>query len=119
MKNSENNRIAVTEKESAVNKMNKSQFLSYVAKKNDINSEILSQAYTAIVDGIADLTGNGRRLSLAGFGVFSAEIHKGHPVQFNPSAPHVDDYVVLKFSASDVLNRRIRKCYGEKEHNSE
>lgn len=119
MKNSENNKVAAVEKESASNKMNKSQFLSYVAHKNDIDNDILAQVYAAIVDGIADLTGNGKRLSLAGFGVFSAEIHKGHPVQFNPSAPHVDDYIVLKYSASDVLNRRIRECYGNKKHDVE
>lgn len=91
-------------------KMSKKQFLSDVAKANDMSIKDITYAYDAIIDGIEDVVSSGRSLSLTGFGVFYLHKHKGHPVQFE-GATEVSDYVVFKFSASDVLNRRFREGY--------
>lgn len=97
-----------------VKKINKSQFLKYVAERGKLPHDDLLIAYNAIVDSIADLTANGYELSLTGFGTFSVKVHKGHPVQFTSKSVNVNDYAVLKFSASDVLNKRLRKIHAEK-----
>ena len=113
--------MAENEVDTGREKLNKSQFLHLLAEKHcneqygAVNPEQvrayegkLTKAYTEIVDGIAYYTGNGYELSLTGFGVFVMKHHKGHPVQFGKSKSKVSDYDVLKFSASDVLNRRLR-----------
>lgn len=95
----------------AVNKMNKSQFLAYVSECSGIDKKELAKSYSAIVEGIADLTAQGYELSFTGFGVFQMKTHKGHPVQFGSDRKLVKDYVVLKFSASDALNANLRKLH--------
>lgn len=90
------------------NKVSKNQFLAEVAHNNDMSLEEVTTAYNAIVDGIHDVVASGRTLSLTGFGSFYLQRHKGHPVQFEGRA-NVGDYVIFKFSASDVLNKRFRR----------
>lgn len=92
-------------------KVNKSKFLAYAAAKHQMDVADLSKVYDVIVSSISDLTSQGHELSLTGFGVFSVKVHKGHPVQFGSSQSNVKDYPVLKFSASDALNRKIRETY--------
>lgn len=89
-------------------RMNKVEFLKHVAKENNMNADELHKAYDAIINGIAALTSQGYELCLTGFGVFSVKTHKGHPVQFGSVKTNVKDYAVLKFSASDVVNRALR-----------
>lgn len=93
------------------NKMNKSQFLAYVSETSGIDRKELARSYSAIVDGIASLTAQGYELSFTGFGVFQMKTHKGHPVQFGADRKLVKDYVILKFSASDALNAKLRKLH--------
>ena len=89
------------------NKISKKQFLADVAQKNDIPVKDITKAYDALTEGIHDIVMNGTILSLTGFGSFYLQKHKGHPVQFERRSA-VPDYVVFKFSASDVLNKRFR-----------
>lgn len=91
-------------------KISKKQFLSRAAKANDISIKDITKVYDAIVDEIEKVVSDGYSLSLTGFGVFYLYKHKGHPVQFKGQKA-VPDYVVFKFSASDVLNKRLRKAY--------
>lgn len=93
-------------------KMSKKEFLRKVAKDNDMTVSGLTAAYDAIIDGIKDVVSNGQSLSLTGFGVFYLHKHKGHPVQFE-GREDVPDYVVFKFSASDVLNRKFRADHAD------
>ncbi len=92
----------------AKNKISKNEFLANVARKHDMSVEDITTAYNAIVDGICDTVTEGKSLSLTGFGSFYLQRHKGHPVNFEGKAAEVKDYVIFKFSASDVLNRRFR-----------
>lgn len=90
-------------------KINKSQLLSGAAKKHGIDLAILQRDYSIIVDEIVEKAKQGYEVSLTGFGVYVLKKHKGHPVQFGSKSTHVKDYEVLKFSASDALNRKLRE----------
>ena len=90
------------------NKMNKREFLEKVARDNGLNKHTVSSVYNALVDGICDTVSDGTLLSLTGFGVFSLQVHKGHPIRFEGRST-IDDYVTFKFDASDTLVKRIRK----------
>ena len=91
-------------------KISKKEFIRGVAKDNKMTIAETSRAYDAIVEGIHKAVSEGNSLSLTGFGVFYLHKHKGHPVQFEGSAD-VKDYIVFKFSASDVFNKRLREEY--------
>lgn len=92
-------------------KVNKNEFLEVIAAKNDMEVKDVKTIYDAIVDEIKAIVCNGQDLSLTGFGTFSLKKHKGHPVQFEAESDKVKDYVVLKFTASDVLMSRIRTAH--------
>lgn len=92
-------------------KMNKSQFIKYVAETNGLTQGDVRNVFDAVVKSIAELTADGYELSLAGFGVFFVKVHKGHPVRFTRKVINVNDYAVLKFSSSNTLNRNLRKVY--------
>jgi nucleoid DNA-binding protein len=96
-------------------KINKNEFLQIVATKNDIDPDIVKNVYSAIVSEIKDSVCSGQDVSLTGFGTFSLKKHKGHPVQFEAKVDTVTDYVVLKFTVSDVLMTRIREAYSKGE----
>lgn len=93
----------------AKNKISKNEFLANVAREHDMSVEDITTAYNAILDGICATVESGKSLSLTGFGSFYLQRHKGHPVNFEGKAAEVKDYVIFKFSASDVLNRRFRE----------
>lgn len=91
-------------------RISKKQFLADVARKCGIHEQIVLEVYDAIVENIFDELTKGYNVSLAGFGLFYVQKHKGHPVQFNGgNDKNVDDYLVLKFSASKNSNRRLRE----------
>lgn len=94
-------------------KINKRDFIKHVAKKNDIPHARVLEVYDAIVNGIFDMVVMDKRVSLAGFGSFYLQKHKGHPVQFEAKNAGVDDYVVFKFSTSDALNKKMRRLHAE------
>lgn len=79
-----------------------------VAKDNGMTVVETTRAYNALTEGIHKVITEGSTLSLTGFGVFYLHEHKGHPVQFE-SKKSVKDYLVFKFSASDVFNKRLRE----------
>lgn len=95
--------------DSMKDKMSKKEFISYVAKKYNVSEERLNEDYDMLINGITDVTKRGIKLSLTGFGAFYLQKHKGHPVQFDSNK--VKDYVVFKFSASNVINQQMRQCY--------
>ena len=89
-------------------KVNKNEFIDRVAKKADVSVGDVRKVYDAIVDEIVDVLCDDKSLSLTGFGMFALKSHKGHPVQFEAKQDKVDDYVVMRFTASDVLMQNIR-----------
>ena len=95
-------------------KINKNEFLKSVAEKTNKPVSEVRDIYDAIVDEIQVVVCAGQGLSLTGFGTFALKSHKGHPVQFEAKSDKVQDYVVLKFTASDVLMSRIRNGSSER-----
>ena len=89
-------------------KINKNEFFDRISKKHDIDVETIRTVYDAMVNELTDIVCEDRSLSLTGFGTFSLKSHKGHPVQFEAKTNKVEDYKVLKFTASDVLMLHIR-----------
>ena len=93
------------------NKINKNEFIKMVAEENGLKVKDVKFVYEAIVDKIRDVICDDQDLSLTGFGTFSLQKHKGHPIQFRSDSDKVDDYAVLKFAVSDALMTKIRKNY--------
>lgn len=89
-------------------KVNKELFVSSIAEKTGMTNAAVSKVVDAYHDEIIDRVSNNEEVSMTGFGRFYVQRHKGHPVQFSPSHEKVQDYVVFKFSASNVLNNRLR-----------
>ena len=96
--------------------MNRSDFLVRVAKRADVDAKTVAAVYDAVIEEIIDIVGRGDRLTLTGFGKFYGQVHKGHPVQrvtqegklgASDEPGTVDDYAVLKFSATRAVNRRL------------
>jgi nucleoid DNA-binding protein len=90
------------------NKVSKKQFLADVATRVGLPVETVTSVYDGMLEETHDIVDSGKSLSLTGFGSFYLQKHKGHPVQFDKH-DKVPDYLVFKFSASDVYNRRFRK----------
>jgi len=92
-------------------KLNKSEMLACVAKQNGITHKQARAFFDSIIDYIRANICEGKDVSLTGFGTFSLQKHKGHPVQFASDTNTVKDYVVVKFTPSDALMTSIRKDY--------
>lgn len=90
------------------NKVTRKMLLRQVANRSGYSIKVVSNVYGALVDAIVEEVQNENYISLTGFGNFYLQHHKGHPVQFESSNSTVRDYKLLKFSASDALNRRLR-----------
>ena len=90
-------------------RMNKRAFLDTLAEKNGLSVQQVEQAYDMIIGGIVDVVRDGYRLNLMGFGSYYKQWHKGQPVQFHSTAKRRPDYEVFKFSASNTLNRSLRR----------
>jgi len=97
-------------------RVNRSDFLVRVAKRANVDARTVGAVYDAVIEEIIDVVGSGDRLTLTGFGKFYRQVHKGHPVQRvteegklggSDGLRTVDDYAVLKFSATRSVNRRL------------
>lgn len=89
-------------------KMNRSEFLSRVAKRLGRNRQDVVEVYDAMLEEFVDAMRMDKQLLLTGFGNYYMQTHKGHPVQFAGGNDVVGDYDVLKFSPSNVLKKRVR-----------
>ena len=92
-------------------RVNKNEFLERIATRTGRGLADVHAMYDEFVGELQSIVCNGQDLSLTGFGTFSLRKHKGHPVQFEAACNTVEDYVVLKFTASDVLMSKIRSAY--------
>lgn len=94
-------------------RMTKKEFLAAVSKRAGVTGKVTQDVYAAMVDELLDTVSGGRDLLLTGFGRFYARTHAGHSVQFaagaNGELAVIDDYRVLKFSASREVNRSLDK----------
>ncbi|OZD55362.1 hypothetical protein CH252_05635 [Rhodococcus sp. 06-1477-1B] len=93
-------------------KVSKREFIQRVSKRAGLSPKVTQLAYEAIFGEILDLVNAGNRVTLTGFGKFYAQSHKGHNVVLNirdnpDNRGRVDDYSVLKFSATREINKRV------------
>jgi nucleoid DNA-binding protein len=86
-------------------RISKREFISRVAVRGDFPIRVVSEVYEALLGELTDAAGRGETVVLTGFGRFYRQAHKGHKVRFGKD--DVDDYLVLKFSASRSVNRRL------------
>lgn len=86
-------------------RISKREFISRVAVRSGLPVKAVSPVYEAIIDELAASVQCGETVVLTGFGRFYRQDHKGHKVRFGKS--DVDDYSVLKFSASRSMNRQL------------
>lgn len=90
-------------------KVNKNAFLQAVSDQVGIPVADVRKVWDAIVDGMLHVLCSGRDLSMAGFGMFSLRVHKGHPIQFDQTPEtRINDYIVLRFTPSDVFMDSVR-----------
>lgn len=90
-------------------KVGKREFLTDVAKRCDMSYRDVESVYDAMCASIHDSVSAGDTVSLSGVGQFKLVQHKGHKVHFMSHDGTVDDYLVFRFFASDVLNKRFRE----------
>lgn len=86
-------------------RVSKRDFISRVAARTQLPIRLVSTVYEGLLDELRDLVRARSTVVLTGFGRFYLQEHKGHKVRFGKSA--VNDYSVLKFSASRSMNREL------------
>jgi nucleoid DNA-binding protein len=86
-------------------RISKREFISRVAERSGWSMKTVSSVYEGILDELLDAVSHGETVALTGFGRFYRQTHRGHKVHFGQS--EVEDYSVLKFSASRTVNRKL------------
>lgn len=89
------------------NKMCLTQLLKETAKESGVKFEVVKAVYSAMIKVLVQNLVKGFRIGLTGFGSFYLQKHKGHPIQFNDTKSSIDDYVVVKFTASGSMKKKI------------
>lgn len=92
-------------------RINKREFISRIAVRSGQPVRVVSEVYESLVEELTDAVRDGDAVVLTGVGRFYRQAHKGHKVRFGKQ--DVDDYSVLKFSASRSMNRRLDSDDGE------
>lgn len=92
-------------------RINMKQITQRVAENTGCSNRMVKRITSALFCEISDILGDGDRFMVSGFGQFSTQKHKGHPVQFGQAKGRrvIEDYLVVKFEPSDVLIDNIRK----------
>ena len=100
--------MVATQTSEGPERVTKRAFIAAVARRVGLPKKVVSEIYDAAIAELIDVVRRGDRLILTGFGSFERQWHKGHPVRFTKSGENkVDDYSVLKFSATRQTNQRI------------
>ncbi|MGC4939379.1 HU family DNA-binding protein [Kribbella sp. DT2] len=86
-------------------RISKREFISRVAARSGWPIKTVNSVYEGILDELMDAVSHDETVALTGFGRFYRQTHRGHKVHFGQS--EVDDYAVLKFSASRIVNRQL------------
>jgi nucleoid DNA-binding protein len=96
------------EQEKEQQRISKRAFLAHVAGRSQIPVKTVNRVYDTILDELMDIMRRGDQLMLTGFGKFYPQAHKGHRVQFaDGGSEAIDDYFVLKFSATRSVNKAL------------
>ena len=86
-------------------RISKRKFISRVASRSDQSIKLVGEVYEALLEELTEAVRRGDVVVLTGFGRFYRQAHKVHKVRFGKK--DVEDYSVLKFSASRSINRRL------------
>ncbi|WP_405776208.1 HU family DNA-binding protein [Streptomyces sp. NBC_01538] len=86
-------------------RVSKRKFISRVATRSGLPVRTVKKVYESLLGELTGAVSCGETVVLTSFGRFYRQDHKGHKVRFGKS--DVDNYAVLKFSASSTLNRRL------------
>ncbi|MEU7315505.1 HU family DNA-binding protein [Streptomyces sp. NPDC007083] len=86
-------------------RISKREFISRAAARSGLSIKDVNEAYKALFGELTDAVKGGETVMLTGFGRFYRQARKGHKVRFGKN--DVDDYSVLKFSASRSVNRGL------------
>lgn len=91
-------------------RVSKREFVQRVARRGNLPLRVTQQAYDALIEELIDLVSKGNKVTLTGFGKFYPQEHKGHRVRFGDGdgSSEIDDYTVLKFSATRAVNRSVK-----------
>ncbi|MEO3931308.1 HU family DNA-binding protein [Micrococcaceae bacterium Sec7.4] len=90
------------------NRVSKREFLAQVSGTSEIPLRTVTSVYDAILDELLETMRRGDALMLTGFGKFYPQSHAGHRVQFaGGGGEAIDDYFVLKFSATRAVNKSL------------
>ena len=92
-------------------RISKRKFISRVASRSDQSIKLVGEVYEALLEELTEAVRRGDVVVLTGFGRFYRQAHKGHKVRFGKK--DVEDYSVLKFSASRSINRRLEVDEGD------
>lgn len=93
----------------ADNKINRRTFLKIVSIESGHPKETVEEVYDAMENVAKKIISSGQELFLIGFGSFFLSRHKRHPVRYNASSKDVGDYIVFKFSPSNVFVKKLRE----------
>lgn len=90
-----------------VKKITKRPFIASLCTKKGYDVKEASEIYELFMDTLIEEILDGNEVTLTGFGNFILKYHKGHKIQFSQKTA-IDDYLTLKFTASNILNNRLR-----------
>lgn len=86
-------------------RISKREFIARVAARSGLPLKTVSSVYEGIIGELTEAVSQGETVVLTRFGRFYRQAHKGHKVRFGKQ--DIDDYSVLKFSASPSVNRHL------------
>ena len=89
-------------------KITKRQFIAKIQERNVCNAEDATHIYESFMGVLTESILEGQEVILTGFGNFILKPHKGHKVCFANEGESINDYLTLKFSTSNVFNRKLR-----------
>jgi DNA-binding protein HU-beta len=102
-------------------RVSKREFQQRFARRAGVSLRTATTVYDAMIDELKELVAAGNRVTLTGFGKFYMQEHKGHAVHYKSedSTGRVEDYSVLKFSATRTLNKRVSGKGGKADEDDE
>lgn len=95
-------------------RLTRRDFDTRVANHCGVPRTTVTRIGNAIIDEIVEAARHGEIVLLRGFGRFYPQIHKGHGAHFGNRV--IDNYPVLKFSASHRLNKTLDDRAWMREH---
>lgn len=95
------------EEKPAPRRVHNKEFFAGVVARVHLPEDMVAAVYQAMLEEMLEIFGRGEYLVLRGLGRFYPQIHRGHQVQFVKGKSSINDYAVLKFSASPDVNKSL------------